>query len=163
MNALTLVHVVISLVAILTGLVFLFGLIAGKEFEGWTVTFLATTVATSMTGFFFPFKGITPAIVFGIISVFVLAIAIYAKYSRNLAAAWRKTFLVTALVALYLNVFVLVVQAFLKVPPLKGIAPTQNDPAFKITQLAVLLAFITCGILAWKRFVPSPSESSSTT
>jgi hypothetical protein len=152
MKTLTLIHVAISLVGIFSGFVFLFGLLAGKEFSRWTAVFLATTVATSVTGFFFPFRGLTPAIVVGIISLVVLAVAIFARYARNLAGAWRKTYVISAVLALYLNVFVFVVQAFLKIPALKAIAPTQNDPPFQLAQLVVLVAFIALGALAVIRF-----------
>src|SRR5438477_12073222 len=102
----TFVHVLISLVGIGSGFVVIFGLLAGKRLDGWTALFLATTVLTSVTGFFFPFHGVTPAIVVGIISLVVLAIGIYARYLRKLAGAWRKTYVITALLALYFNVFV---------------------------------------------------------
>src|SRR5213076_1010453 len=146
MQTFTLIHVGISLIGILSGLVILLGMLMGKRFNGWTALFLSTTVLTSVTGFFFPFHGVTPAIVVGVISLVVLAVAAFARYARNLAGAWRKTYVVTALFALYANVFVLIVQAFQKIPALKEIAPTQNDPPFKFTQLAVLIAFIALGI-----------------
>ena len=146
MEAFTLIHVAISLAGILSGFVVLLGLLTAKRLDGSTALFLATTAATSVTGFFFPFHGVTPAIVVGIISLVVLAVAGFARYARNLAGAWRKTYVVTALFALYANVFVLIVQAFQKIPALKEIAPTQNDPPFKFTQLAVLIAFIALGI-----------------
>ncbi len=152
MKTFTLVHVVISLVGILSGFIVLFGMLAGKRFNGWTGVFLATTVATSATGFFFPFHGLTPAIAVGILSLVVLAVAIVARYRRNLAGAWRKTYVVSAVLALYLNVFVLIVQAFLKIPALKNIAPTPNDPPFKLTQLVVLVTFIALGIVAAIKF-----------
>ena len=102
----TFIHVLISLVGIFTGLVVLFGLLAGKRLDGWTKWFLITTVATSVTGFFFPFHGFTPAIGVGIISLLVLAMAIYAHYLRHLIGHWRWIYVVTAVIALYLNVFV---------------------------------------------------------
>jgi hypothetical protein len=150
----TLVHVAISLVGIASGFVALFGLIVGKRLDGWTKLFLITTVATSVTGFFFPFHGFTPAIGVGIISLLVLAIAIFARYGRHLAGSWRWIYVVTATIALYLNVFVGIVQAFQKVPALKAIAPMQTDPPFAITQLVVLVLFILIGIVAAIRFRP---------
>jgi len=102
--------------------------------------------------FFFPFHGLTPAIVVGIVSLLVLAVAIFARYSRHLQGAWRKTHAISAVLALYLNVFVLVVQSFLHVPALKAIAPTQNDPPFKLAQLSVLVAFVVAGTFAAIRF-----------
>src|SRR6266702_2203729 len=148
----TIIHVLISLVGIFTGLIVLFGLLAGKRLDGWTKWFLITTVATSVTGFFFPFHGFTPAHGVGIISLVVLAVAIYARYPRQLAGHWRWIYVVTAVIALYLNVFVAVVQAFEKVPALKVMAPAQTEPPFKVTQLVVLALFVVLGILAAIRF-----------
>src|SRR6185503_16869847 len=120
------VHVAISLVAILSGLVVLFGLLTGRRLDHWTSFFLATTVLTSVTGFFFPFHGFTPAIGLGIISLIVLAVAIYARYPRQLAGAWRWIYVVAALIALYFNVSVGVVQSFEKIPALHALAPAQT-------------------------------------
>ena len=150
----TLVHVAISLVGIASGFAVLFGLLAGNRLDGWTKLFLITTVATSVTGFFFPFHGFTPAIGVGIISLVVLAVAIFARYGRNLAGSWRWIYVVTAMIALYLNVFVGIVQAFQKVPALKAIAPMQTEPPFAVTQLVVLVLFILIGIVAAIRFRP---------
>jgi hypothetical protein len=152
----TIVHTLISLVGIFTGFVVLFGLLAGKRLDGWTKWFLITTVATSVTGFFFPFHGFTPAHGVGIISLLVLAVAIFARYPRHLAGHWRWIYVVTALLALYLNVFVGVVQAFLKVPALHAMAPMQTEPPFKLTQLVVLSLFVLLGIIATIRFRPVP-------
>lgn len=152
MTALTFVHVVLSLVAIFSGLVVAFGLLAAERLDGWTAVFLATTVATSVTGFFFPFHKLLPSHGVGIISLVVLSVAILARYGRHLAGAWRRTYVITALTALYLNVFVLIVQLFLKVPALKAMAPTQSEPPFKLAQLAVLVLFIVLGIFAMMRF-----------
>ncbi len=152
----TIIHVIISLVGIFTGLVVLFGLLVGKRLDGWTKWFLITTVATSVTGFFFPFHGFTPAIGVGIISLLVLAVAVYARHPRQLAGHWRWIYVVTAVIALYLNVFVAVVQAFEKVPALKVMAPTQTEPPFKVTQLVVLALFVVLGIVAAIRFRPEP-------
>ena len=169
MNTFTLIHVAISLVAILSGFVVLTGMLAAKPLNGWTKFFLTTTALTSVTGFFFPFHGITPAIVVGIISMVVLAVAIFAGYARRLNGAWRKTYVISALLALYLNVFVLIVQSFQKIPALKEIAPTQNDPPFKIAQLVVLVLFIILGFFAAIRFraepvsISSPGEASIST
>lgn len=150
----TLVHVAISLVGIAAGFAVLFGLLARKRLDGWTKSFLITTVATSVTGFFFPFHGFTPAIGVGIVSLLVLAVAIFARYGRNLARSCRWIYVVTATIALYLNVFVGIVQAFQKVPALKAIAPMQTEPPFAITQLIVLVLFILIGIVAAIRFRP---------
>jgi len=148
MNRLTVIHVVISLIGILSGLVVMFGMLARKRFDRWTVLFLATTVATSATGFFFPFHGFTPAIGVGIISLVVLAVAILARYVRHLAGAWRWIYVVSASAALYFNVFVLVVQLFQKVPDLKALAPTQSEPPFAATQFIVLILFVVLAIAA---------------
>ena len=122
MNTYTAIHVVISLLAIGSGFVVLFGMLTGRRLDAWTAFFLATTVATSVTGFGFPIHGFTPGIGVGIISLIVLAVAIFARYGRHLAGAWRRVYVVTAVTALYLNVFVLIVQSFQKVPALKALA-----------------------------------------
>lgn len=152
----TLIHVLISLMGIGSGLVVVYGMLTGRRLDGWTAVFLTSTVLTSVTGFGFPFKGVTPAINLGIISLVVLAIAIVARYARHLAGAWRKTYVVTAALALYLNVFVLVVQSFERVPALKAAAPTQKELPFLVAQLAVLALFIVLTVLAAKRFRSEP-------
>jgi len=146
----TLVHVVLSLVGIASGLLVLGGLLAGKQLNGLTVLFLTTTVATSATGFGFPFTHLLPSHVVGAISLVVLAIAIYARYARK-AGRWRTTYVICAIAALYMNVFVLVVQSFMKVPGLHALAPTQSEPPFAIAQLVVLVIFIGLGALAVRR------------
>jgi len=152
----TILHVVISLVAIVSGLIVLVGMIGARRLPGWTALFLATTVLTSVTGFMFPISGLTPGIVFGLISLVVLAIALVALYVRQLSGAWRWIYVTTALIALYLNVFVLVVQSFQKVPALLKLAPTQSEPPFSATQSVVLVAFLVLGTLAARRFRPAP-------
>ena len=152
MTTFTFVHVVISLVGILSGLVVLFGLISGKGLDGWTGLFLITTVATSVSGFMFPFQKLLPSHVVGAISLVVLAIAIFARYSRHLAGGWRRTYVISSVIALYLNVFVLIVQLFEKVPALNAMAPTQSEPPFKITQVVVMAIFVVLGIFAAKGF-----------
>ena len=150
----TLVHVVLSLVGIFAGLAVLVGMFGSKRLDGWTALFLATTVLTSVTGFPFPRDHVLPSHIVGVISLVVLAIAIFALYSRHLAGAWRWIYVVGAVVALYLNVFVLVVQAFLKVAFLNALAPTQSDPPFIVTQLVVLGIFVLLGIVAVRSFRP---------
>jgi hypothetical protein len=152
MTALTFIHVVISLVGILAGFVVLFGLLSAKRLDGWTALFLATTVATSVTGFFFPVDHFMPSHAVGIISLVVLTVTIFARYPRNLAGGWRKAYVIGAVVSLYLNVFVGIVQAFLKIPALHALAPTQTAPAFKIAQLAALVLFIGLAIAAVRKF-----------
>jgi hypothetical protein len=153
----TTVHVVISLVGIASGLVALFGLLRNRLLGGWNALFLATTVATSVTGFGFPFDHLLPSHKVGILSLVVLAVAIVALYAFRLAGAWRRVYVICAGVALYLNVFVLVVQLFLKVPALKAIAPTQKEPPFVIAQLVVLVLFAVLAVLAAKRFRAAPA------
>jgi hypothetical protein len=155
----TIIHTLISLVGIFTGLAVLFGMLAGKRLDGWTKWFLITTVLTSVTGFFFPFHGFTPAIGLGIISLLVLAVAIYARYLRQLAGHWRWIYVVTAVVALYFNVFVGVVQSFEKIPALHALAPTQTEPPFKLTQLVVLALFAVLTIIAAFRFRPEQAPT----
>ncbi len=157
MSTFTQIHVAISLLAIGSGLVVLGGMIAARRLDGWSAFFLATTVATSVTGFFFPITKLTPGLVIGAISLVVLAAAIYARYARHLAGAWRPVYVITAVVALYFNVFVLIVQSFQKVPALKALAPTQSEPPFAIAQLVTLVAFIALGFLATKRFREPPA------
>jgi hypothetical protein len=154
----TIVHTFFSLVAIFTGFVVLFGLFAGKRLDGWTKCFLITAVATTVTGFFFPFHGLTPAIKLGIISTVLLAITIYARYPKALAGAWRWIYVVGAVISLYFNVFVLIVQSFEKIPALYAMAPTQTEPPFKLTQLVVLALFIVLAIAAVVRFRPEAAR-----
>lgn len=150
----TLVHVVISLVAIAAGIVVLAGMLGSRRMPGWTAAFLVTTIATSVTGYFFPFEKILPSHIVGAISLVVLALAVVAYYPAALKGAWRGTYVVTAILALYLNVFVLVVQAFLKIGPLKAVAPTQQSPVFMITQGIVLVVYIWLGYKAFRAFHP---------
>jgi hypothetical protein len=152
----TIVHTLISLVAILTGLVVLFGLLSDKRFDGWTKWFLVTAVATTVTGFFFPFHGFTPAIGLGLISLPILALTIYARYPKNLAGAWRWIYVIGAVISLYFNVFVGVVQSFEKIPALKAMAPTQTEQPFKVTQLVALALFVLLTLVAVIRFRPEP-------
>jgi hypothetical protein len=151
---LTLVHVIISLVGIGSGLLVLAGLLGGKRLDGWTLLFLSTTVLTSVTGFGFPFVELLPSHIVGIISLVVLAVTIPARYVFNLAGAWRWIYVAGAVAALYFNVFVLIVQAFLKVPILNALAPTQSEPPFLIAQIVTLLTFIVLGVRATGRFHP---------
>jgi hypothetical protein len=152
----TLVHVALSLVGICTGFIVMFGLLTGKRLDGWTAVFLASTVATSVTGFGFPFHHFSPPHYVGVISLLVLTVALLARYAFRLGGAWRWIYVVSAVIALYLNVFVAVVQAFQKVPDLKAIAPTQSEPQFVIAQLAVFVLFVVLAIMATIRFAPGP-------
>ena len=156
MTTFTLVHVVLSLVGIGSGFVVVLGLIAAKQLKGWTALFLATTVATSLTGFLFPFHKLLPSHVVGIVSLVVLTVAILARYVRHLTGAWRWIYAVNVVVGLYLNFFVFVAQAFQKVPALKAMAPTQSEAPFVITQLVVMALFVALGIFAVKGFHAKP-------
>jgi hypothetical protein len=152
MATFTLLHVILSLVGILSGFVVVFGLLNAKKLDLWTSLFLLTTVATSVTGFFFPFQRLLPSHILGIISLIVLAIAIIALYGFHLAGVWRRVYVVSAVSALYFNMFVLVVQLFQKVAALKALAPTQSEPPFLVSQLMLLLLFIALGVSAAKKF-----------
>jgi hypothetical protein len=150
----TTVHVIISLIGIVSGIVVLLGWLGGKRSDGWTAVFLATTVLTSVTGFFFHSASFGPPQVLGIISLAVLAGAIPALYVFGLEGIWRPVYVVCALAALYFNVFVGVVQAFQKLPFLQPLAPTQSEPPFLVAQIAVLVVFVVLGFLSLKRFHP---------
>src|SRR6185295_3834961 len=134
----TMVHVVISLIGIFSGIVVLFGMFSSKKLEGWTALFLATTILTSVTGFMFPTDHLMPSQIVGAISLVLLAVALLALYVNGLTGFWRWLYVATAVAALYLNVFVLVVQSFQKISPLKALAPTGSEPPFKIVQLITL-------------------------
>jgi hypothetical protein len=154
----TLIHVLLSLMGIASGFVVLYGLLTGNRFDRWTLLFLSTTVATSVTGFLFPNEHLTPGIKLGIISMVVLALAIVARYTLALAGRWRRVYTVSAVMALYFNCFVLVVQAFEKVSFLNALAPHQTEPPFAAAQLLLLAAFILLGTLALKRFRAEPLQ-----
>lgn len=156
---LTQIHVAISLIGIFSGLVVLVGLLTARRLNSWTALFLASTVATSLTGFLFPFNGFTPAIGVGIISLALLAVAIFARYSKRLAGGSRWIYTVTAMFSLYLNVFVLIVQLYEKVPLLKALAPTQSEAPFIATQVVTLMLFLLLTTLAVLKFHPGPSHS----
>ena len=156
MTPFTFFHVLLSLIGIFSGFMAVFGMIAGKRLDGWTALFLVTTALTSITGFFFPFHKLLPSHILGIVSLAVLALAFPARYLLHLAGAWRKVYAVTASLALYLNVFVLVVQLFLKVPSLHALAPTGSEPPFLISQVVVMALFIVLTIAAAIKFRPEP-------
>ena len=145
-------HTLISLVGIAAGVPVVLGFLNGKRTDGWTSTFLWATVMTTVTGFMLPADRILPAHIVGVISLVVLTTAFYARYGRRYAGSWRWVYVASAMAALYLNVFVLVVQLFLKVEGLKALAPTQSEPPFAIAQGIVFLAFAGLTVLAIKRF-----------
>jgi hypothetical protein len=155
MDTFTFVHVVISLVGIGSGLVVLAGLLTGKWLDGWTALFLLSTAATSLTGFGFPFDHLLPSHIIGIISLVALAAAAAARYGFHLADHWRWIYVTGAVISLYLNVFVLIVQLFVKVPGVHALAPTQAEPPFAIVQGAVLVLFVVLGVLAAVRSRPA--------
>jgi hypothetical protein len=150
----TSLHVLISLAAIGLGFVVILGFLTGKRLDGWTAVFLTTTALTSITGFGFPFDHLLPSHILGIMSLVILAVAIPARYAFHLSGSWRWIYVVGSALALYFNVFVLIVQSFEKVSALKVLAPTQKEPPFVVTQLLVLLIFATLTVFATFRFHP---------
>jgi hypothetical protein len=150
----TTVHVVLSLIGIVSGLVVVAGMLGSHRLPGWTTVFLLTTVLTSVTGFLFPFTRFGGPHVVGVISLVVLAVALVALYGQGLAGPWRWIYVSVAVLALYLNVFVGVVQAFQKLGPLTQLAPTQSEPPFVAAQLVVLAIFVVLGVLAVRKFHP---------
>jgi len=160
----TFLHVLISLVGIGSGLVVLAGFLTDRRLDRWTAIFLATTVATSLTGFGFPVDHVMPSHIVGSISLVVLAFAIAARYKFQMSRASRWIYVVGAVMALYLNCFVLVVQAFLKIPALNALAPTQSEPPFAVVQLTLFAVFVGLGVAAVKRFhQQKPVRSSAAT
>jgi hypothetical protein len=156
----TLLQVALSVVGVLAGFVVVFGLISAQQSKTWIGTFRVTTAATSVTGFLFPFHKFLPWHALGIVSILVLALTIPALYVFRLAGAWRRVYVIGAVIALYLNVFVLIAQFFMKTPALKALAPTQSEAPFLGTQVAVMLIFIVLGVLATKRFPEQPVHAS---
>jgi len=149
------IHVALSLVGIVAGVFVLYGLLTGKALGGWTALFLVTTILTSVTGYPIPPFGFDPPRVVGTISLVLLAIAVGAFYLFHLAGAWRWVYVVTAVMALYLNVFVAIVQSFTKIPALVALAPTQSEPPFIVVQLVALIVFVVIGFVAVRRFHPA--------
>jgi hypothetical protein len=157
LHAVTILHVVISLVAIVAGLIVLFGLFKSQSMPGMTAFFLITTILTNATGFMFPFEKLLPSHIIAILSLVLLAIACFALYSAKLSGAWRAIYVITAVASLYFNVFVLVIQSFLKIEPLHQLAPgvPPSGPTFAVVQLIVLVLFVLAGIRAVRRFHPA--------
>ena len=151
----TFLHVFLSLVGIATGIFIIFGLLNSLRLRILTALFFVTTSLTSVTGFFYPFHGVTPGIVLGVLSLIVLAMAIVALYVKGLAGIWRATYVVSVCVAFYFNFFVLVAQAFQKIPELHGLAPSQASPGFAVAQGVVFLVFLLLTIRAVKKFHPA--------
>lgn len=157
LHAVTLLHVVISLIAIVSGLVALFGLFRSQPMPGMTALFLFTTILTNATGFMFPFDKLLPSHMIAILSLVLLAIACIALYGMKLSGAWRAIYLITAIASLYLNIFVLVIQSFLKIGPLHALAPSvpPSEPPFAVVQGIVLVLFVVATIRAVRRFHPA--------
>jgi hypothetical protein len=151
----TLLHVLISLVGIVAGLLAMIGWLNSDPSRIPTAIFLTATILTSVSGFLFPFSKLLPSHIVGVISLPILAVATFALYGRQLSGVWRPIYTVTAMLSLYLNVFVLVVQAFLKIPPLKALAPTQTEPAFLVAQGSAFLLFFVLALLTTVRFRPT--------
>lgn len=151
LSTFTFLHVLVSLIGIVAGFVVVFGLLTGEELPRWTALFLIATALTSLSGFLFPFKGFTPAIGVGVLSLLVLLLASVARYAGHLAGVWRATYVISAMLALYFNFFVLIVLSFEKVPALKALAPTQSEAPFKLAQLAALVLFVVLTTLAYRK------------
>ena len=150
----TILHVIITFIAIGTGFIVMFGMLGSHRRTGWTAIFLLTTLLTSVTGFMFPIHGFTPALGTGIVATIIVAIALLALYIKRLAGSWCWIYAATAVASLYLNVFVLIVQSFQKLPFLAWLAPTQTEPPFAIAQGVALVFFVVMGIVASIRFRP---------
>lgn len=157
LSAVTTLHVIISLIAIVAGFIVLFGMFKSEAMPGMTGIFLLTTILTNATGFMFPFEKLLPSHVIAIISLVLLAIACFALYGMKLSGAWRSIYVVTAITSLYLNVFVLVIQSFLKIGPLHALAPSvpPSEPPFAVTQGIVLVLFVVAILRAVRRYRPA--------
>lgn len=158
MSTFTFIHTALSLVALVAGIFVMIGLLGSKTLDGWTALFLATAVATSATGFGFPFDHFLPSHWVGVISLVVLALAILGRYVFHFAGAWRWVYAVGVVLALYLDVFVAIVQAFLKIPALTPLAPTQSEPPFAIAQGVALVIFVVLAIAAARKFHPDGAQ-----
>ena len=158
LSTFTAFHVIISLIAIVSGLIVMFGLLGSNRRPSLTAMFLLFTILTSATGFLFPFDKLLPSHMIGIVSLLLLAIACIALYVMKLSGAWRWIYVLTAMIALYLNVFVLVIQSFLKLAPLHALAPSipPSESPFAVAQGIVLLFFVVVIIGAVRQFRPAP-------
>jgi hypothetical protein len=154
MTAFTLFHVALSLIGIAAGFVVIWGFLSAQRFPAWNAIFLAATMLTSVTGFFFPIEHFTPAHAVGTLSLLVLGMAVVGRYPMQMDGRWRATYVITALISQYFNVAVLIIQSFQKVAALRILAPTQSELPFLITQLVAVTVFIVLGIAAVSRFRP---------
>ena len=152
LSTFTLLHVVISLAGIGSGLIVVYGMMTRNRMDGMTAFFLVTTILTDLTGYLFPVEHILPSHIVGAISLTVLAIALVARSGRRMEGSWRWIYVVTAMIGLYLNVFVAVAQSFMKIPAVHALAPTQKEPPFLVVQLLVMAIFVVLGVLAVKKF-----------
>jgi hypothetical protein len=159
LSAFTTLHVIISLIAIVSGIIVMFGLLGSKPMPGLTAIFLLFTILTSATGFLFPFEKLLPSHIIGILSLVLLAIACVALYVMKVSGPWRWIYVLTAMISLYFNVFVLVIQSFLKVPALTALAPGNppSGPVFAVVQGIVLLFFVVAIVGAMRRYRPMPA------
>lgn len=153
-GAFTILHVIITLVAIGSGLIVVGGMFSSHKLPGTTALFLFTTALTSVTGFLFPIHGFTPALGVGVVACVILAVALFALYKEHLAGAWRWIYVIASIASLYLNIFVLIAQSFMKVAALNALAPTQSEQPFAITQAVVLVIFVLIGLIALVKFRP---------
>jgi hypothetical protein len=153
----TFLHVVISLIGVASGFVVMSELLKSQYFGSWTAIFLVTTIVTSASGFLFPFSKLLPSHIVGIISLAFLAVAVFSFYVKRMHGIWRLIYVVTAMLSLYLNVFVMIIQGFLKIPVLRGLAPTQTEPPFLIVQGVILVAFVAVIAVAAIRHKPPVS------
>ena len=156
----TLLHVALSVVGLVGGLVVVGGLMAGRHFSGWAGTFLVTTLLTNLSGFGFPFVKLQPSHVLAILSLILIPVVMYALYARHLEAGWRRTYVIGSVVALYFNGFVLVAQLFHRIPALIVLAPQQKEPPFQLAQLLLLVLFIALGRAAWRGYSASAGTMS---
>lgn len=153
--AFTILHVVISLAAIASSFVVMIGMTRNQRLEKWSAFCLAATALTSLTGFGFPIKGWTPGLVFGVVSLILLAAVYFSRYRMWLIGPWRRVYVVGCMIVFYLNFVVLIVQSFQKIGFLHALAPTQSEPPFLIAQVVSLVAFLVLGVLSFRRFRPS--------
>lgn len=159
MNLFTLVHVLISLAGIFSGFIVVAGFMANAALPGWTKVFLVMTILTNITGFLFPFDRVLPSHIVGGISSVVLVVTLFALYGCRLIGRWRVAYVLTAVLALYLNVFVLMAQLFLRIPALQALAPTQSEPPFAVVQVLVLAIFVFLGVKSVRGFHPPASHA----
>jgi hypothetical protein len=152
MSPMVFVHVLLSLVGIAAGLVVLLGMFSAKRMDGMTALFLSTTVLTSLTGFILPAHKLLPSHIIGVLSLIALAVALVARYPKQMAGGWRRGYVISASISLYFNVFVLIAQAFMKAPALHAMAPTGSEPPFLVAQATVMVVFILLTVVAVKKF-----------